>query len=286
MQTLSLFGDVPAPLATPSPAAPTATRQRELGQYMTPMWVAECLIQRHFAELDANDCVFEMTCGTGAFLSAIPAHVQALGVEIDPELAEIARRNSGRRVITGDFREVTFDLRPTAIIGNPPFEMDLVDQLLDRSQMLLPENGRVGVILPAYSLQTHGRVCRYSEDWSLQAEMLPRTLFPGLQCPLSFVLFTRDRRRAMVGMALYHEADEIAGMPERVREMLKLDPRTWVEVVRDALDRLGGRGSLQDIYRQVEPKRPSQNPKWQEQVRKVLRTHFTPVARAEYALAA
>ncbi|TJY57165.1 hypothetical protein E4T66_17290 [Sinimarinibacterium sp. CAU 1509] len=123
MQTLPLF-DFPEDLSVSPPPAPAVTgdasaRQRELGQYMTPMWVAESLVQRHFAELDANDCVFELTCGTGAFLSAIPPHVEALGVEIDPELADIARANSGRRVITGDFRQVKFDLRPSAILGNP-----------------------------------------------------------------------------------------------------------------------------------------------------------------------
>lgn len=286
MQNLSLFDEAPAAAVESLPETSDQTRQRELGQYMTPMWVAEALIKRHYPELDSNDCVFEMTCGTGAFLAAIPEHVPALGVEIDPVLADIARRNTGRRVITGDFRQVKFDLRPTAIVGNPPFTMDLVTDLLDSAQRMLPENGRVGLILPASALQTPSRVCRYSDDWSLQAEMLPRTIFRGLQYPLSFVLFTKDRRRAMVGMALYQETNEIAAMPERVRDLLNLHPKTWIEVVRDALDRMGGRGSLQDIYSAVEPNRPTGNPAWKEKVRQVLRAHFTPVARAEYALAA
>ncbi|TJY57166.1 class I SAM-dependent methyltransferase [Sinimarinibacterium sp. CAU 1509] len=161
-----------------------------------------------------------------------------------------------------------------------------MDDLLDTAHRLLPEGGRVGLLLASYSLQTQDRACRYNQNWSLQAEMLPRTLFPGLKHPLSFVLFSKDQRRIMTGMALYHEAVDVASMPDRVAEMLRLNPKTWIAVVRDALDRLGGRARLEDIYAEVAPRRPTGNPAWKEQVRKVAARHFPRVALAEYALAA
>lgn len=260
--------------------------QRALSQWMTPFWAAEALVQRHFSDLTGNDVVWDPTCGTGAFLGAIPTHVQAIGSEIDPALAEVARRRTGRRVITGDARQVNFHLRPTAVISNPPFQMAIVDEILERAREWLPKDGRAGFLLPCSALQTASRVVRYSENWSLTAEMLPRTLFPGLQYPLSFVIFTKDLRRAMVGLALYQESDDVANMPEAVREVLERGQQTWVQVVGEALDRLGGRGRLEDIYRMVEPRRPSEGRWWKEQVRKVCQQAFHKVAPAEYALAA
>jgi type I restriction-modification system DNA methylase subunit len=61
--------------------------QRSMGQYMTPDWAAEALVDRYFSDLGESDLVLEPSCGRGAFLRALPAHVQALGVEIDPNLA-------------------------------------------------------------------------------------------------------------------------------------------------------------------------------------------------------
>jgi adenine-specific DNA-methyltransferase len=76
---------------------------RDLNQFFTPSWAAELLVQRNFADLGPQDCVAEPSCGDGRFLMAIPPEVQAYGVEIDPAMAEEARRNSGRPVICDDF---------------------------------------------------------------------------------------------------------------------------------------------------------------------------------------
>lgn len=46
--------------------------------------------------------------------------VQAIGIEIDPSLAEQAAQNTGRRIICGDFRTVEIDFNPNIILGNPP----------------------------------------------------------------------------------------------------------------------------------------------------------------------
>lgn len=168
---------------------------RSLGQYPTPVWVAEDLVERHFHDLDSGDMVIEPSCGPGAFLSALPDGVPAIGVEIDAAVAEQARENTGRRVVVGDFRTVGLDVQPTAIIGNPPFNLEVIDGFLARAHQMLPEGGRVGFLLPAYAFQTAARVAGYADHWSLMQEMIPRNIFPGLKLPLVFALFSKDRRR-------------------------------------------------------------------------------------------
>ncbi|PKO61476.1 MAG: SAM-dependent methyltransferase, partial [Betaproteobacteria bacterium HGW-Betaproteobacteria-17] len=96
------------------------TNTKKLGQYPTPVWVAQALIERYFDDLDASDCVIEPGCGPGAFLAAIPEHVQAIGVEIDAMIALEAASNTGRRILTRDFRSIQLDVQPTVVIGNPP----------------------------------------------------------------------------------------------------------------------------------------------------------------------
>lgn len=266
--------------------AQVTSHHRELGQFFTPWWSAALLVQRWFSDLTAQDVVIEATCGPGPFLKAIPEHIQAIGVEIDPELAEIARRNTGRPVITGDFTTVALPVRPTAIIGNPPFSTQVIDRLLERCHDVLPAGGRVGWILPAFVLQTPSRVIRYSDCWSLATEMLPRTLFPGLHCPLTFTLFTKDRRALLLGMGLYQEAHDVAGMPKAVAEALRCEPTSWRAAVAHALALLGGRGSLGAIYQVIQPRRPTGNRFWKEKTRQVLQREFHRVGPGEYALQA
>lgn len=262
--------------------------QKSLGQYFTPFWAAAALTERAFPGLGSDDFVLEPTCGRGAFLAAIPTHVPAVGIEIDPQQAEIARETSGRPVLTGDFRDVVLDRQPTAIVGNPPFQLGLIDALLDRAMEWLPRDGRMGLILPAYALQTPSRVARYSEQWSIWAEMLPRTLFPGLHFPLSFVVFQKDQHRALFGLALYQEVRDVEQLPKAARAALDKSPGTWHTVVTDVLRSLGGEASIDRIYAAVEPKRPTGNPFWKEQIRKVLRhpKRFHRTGLACYALAA
>lgn len=79
--------------------------QKRLGQYPTPAWVAAALVREHFSDLGKDDVVCDPSAGPGRFLQAIPDDVYALGVELDPELAEQARELTGRTIITGDFRD-------------------------------------------------------------------------------------------------------------------------------------------------------------------------------------
>src|SRR5690606_9817554 len=154
--------------------------------WFTPTWAAELLVAAHFPDLGPGDVVAEPTCGIGTFLKAIPRHVPAYGVEIDPDLAEQARRTTGRQVVAGDFTSVELPSRPTAVIGNPPFDLKVVDAILARCHDLLPENGKAGFILPAYAFQTASRLVEYRRKWSVRQEMIPRNLFRNMMKPLCF----------------------------------------------------------------------------------------------------
>lgn len=247
---------------------------KRLGQYPTPVWVAEAIIQRYFSGLDRTDCVIEPSCGPGAFLAAVPGDVPAIGVEIDAQVAEAARRNTGRTVLTGDFLNVPLDVQPTAIIGNPPFNMKTVDGFLDRAHALLPDGGRCGFILPAYAFQTAMRVAGYAERWSLMQEMIPRNIYPGLSLPLVFALFSKDRRRTLVGFAFYREAADIQSLANPYRETLAAGSGpVWMQVVEEALRRLGGKANVQSLYAEIEGQRPTRTAFWKEQIRRTLRRY-------------
>lgn len=263
---------------------PTAMGAVARGQFPTPAWAAAALVREHLADLDHADFVLEPTCGTGRFLAAVPEHVPALGVEIDPVLAERARRLTGRRVITGSFLEVDVPVRPTVVLGNPPFETKLIEQILDKVHGMLVDDGRAMFVLPAYFFQTARRVVRYSERWSLSQQIVPRNLYHGLKHPLVFAAFTKDRRRVMVGFSLFHELAFLQEFPKSVREDLDAGPVTWPSVVRSALDEYGGEASLAQIYEFVAGRRPTSNPAWREQVRKVCRTHARRVGPGRYAI--
>ena len=265
-----------------------ANRQRELGQYPTPSWAAEALYERHFSDLDSNDLVAEPACGEGRFLAVVPAFVPAVGVEIDPNKAAQARLLTGRHVITGDFCGVELPSQPTVILGNPPFRLDLIDRFLDRAHGLLPDGGRVGFLLPAYAFQTAGRVTGYASRWSIAQEMIPRNIFCGLKLPLVFALFRKDRRRKLIGFALYQETADVQSLPRVYRDVLAQGSGpVWLRVIEKALERPGGEADLTDIYVEMEPARPTGNRWWKEKIRQTLRRYadrFTATGKGRYAI--
>jgi hypothetical protein len=260
---------------------------KALGQYMTPFWFAEALIERHFAQLGANDTVADLTCGTGAFLHAVPPSVSAFGVEIDAALAEQARQSSGRTVLTGDFRTIRIEQRPTAILGNPPFNMELVDSLLARAHELLPDGGPCGLILPTYALQTAGRVVRYSERWSIFQEMIPRQIYPRLSKSLLFAIFRKEQQRTLIGFAFYREVYDQQRFDAEYRAAMHAGAGVWRRVVAIAMRRLGGEARLPQIYAEIEGHRPTPSQYWREKIRQTLRVYandFIALAPGHYRL--
>lgn len=260
----------------------------KLCQHFTPEWAAACLVERFFADLGPGDRVVEPSCGRGAFLKAIPAQVPAVGVEIDPGLAEEAARDSGRQVLHGDFCTIELPWQPNVVLGNPPFKMGLVDQFLMRARDLLPNDGRCGFILPASAIQTPSRVVRYADQWSLQQEAVPRTLFPGSPVPLVFLLFRKSTIRTLVGFALYREAvavDNVAKFAKLVLVRGRPGQGVWRALVAAAMEALGGEATVQQVYDVIEPRRPSATAFWREKVRQTLQRHFQPVDRGVWRVA-
>lgn len=265
------------------------TGDAAFSQYFTPEWAAEELVAKFFPGLGARDLVIEPACGRGPFLKAVPEAAEAIGVEIDPALAETARANTGRHIFCGDYTDSELTLPPaSAIIGNPPFDMRLFDKFLTRSYDLLPNEGRCGFILPAYALQTPRRLIRWERHWSVSQTLLPRTLFQRARLPLLFVLFEKGiGPRLLVGFTLYHEADEINGMPNWAKQLLvhgQPKRETWRAVVDVALRKIGGRGTLTEIYNAMKDLRPNENKWWKDKVRQVLQLHFARVGPGEWAL--
>ena len=259
-----------------------------LCQYFTPTWAAEIIVDQLYPHLNQGDLVIEPTCGDGRFLSAIPAEVPAYGVEIDPQLADQARRNTGRHVITGDFAAVELpDLAPSLILGNPPYKADFIDILLERSQRLLRDGGEVGLLLPCYLFQTSSRVVRYSQDWSLRQTMVPRDMFERMEKPLMFAQFTKDRQRIMVGLLLHAETDALKQLHKEFRTIFignEARANVWGEAVERALMHLGGQGTLQQIYQLMEGKRPTGNQWWKDKIRQICGLHFERVGPGCYSL--
>lgn len=264
-------------------------RKAELNQYFTPVWAAERLLQRHFADLGPRDTVLEPSCGDGRFLMAVPACVAAYGVEIDPHWAACARVNSGRDVLEGDFTQIILPRPPTVIVGNPPFKSSLIDAFLARCHDILEYGGRVGFVLPVYYMQTASVIVRLQKQFSISQEMLPRNIFQNMEKPIMWAMFTKEKRTFLSGFFLYEETAALADLNKEAKQLVvgnTSSPTCWRDAVTMALESLGGRANLQQIYQCLEKKRPSENPWWREQIRKVAGQHFVRIGAGEYALPA
>lgn len=266
---------------------------RALHQWFTPAWAAQEIVEQQFGWLQPGHVAVEPACGDGAFLCALPQNVLAIGCEIDPEQAELARRNSGRQVIVGDFLKADLPAgKVDAVIGNPPFDSRLVGGFLKKSHELLVEGGQAGFILPAYIFQTSSKVDAYAQMFSIHQQLLPRNLFPGIALPLVFAKFVKEQNRKLYGFLLYRETHEIAGLGKQWRDALGSARTTrdvWAPVVESVVDSLGGEASLEEIYRAMAPraKRPTASENWKEKVRQVVRRpgRFICTGHARYATA-
>lgn len=266
--------------------------RKALGQYFTPRWVAEAIVERHFADLRPGAVVIEPSCGDGRFLMALPEHVRAIGVEIDPQWAEAARRNSGREVITGDFLQAPLPSGVDALVGNPPFKADVIGGFLDRAHTLLRDGGKCGLILPAYVMQTSTKVLQMNRRWSMHQELLPRNIFPRLSVPIIFATFTKDQHRRLFGFYLFEEAADVAKLG--MRQLLEGGDdaastaarrgSVWRQAVHKAFDLIDAdTAPLSALYQALEARelRPTENRFYKDKVRQVLQSYpeFAPVER-------
>lgn len=264
----------------------SGTSRKALGQYFTPEWVADTIVERYFPDLTLCDGVVEPSCGDGAFLRVIPQHVPAVGVEIDPTFAEQARRSSGRPVIVGDFRTAELPFTPTVVLGNPPFQQRMVQAFIERAHEILPEEGRVGFLLPAFVFQTASTVDRLAQRWHMQQDMVPRNIFPRISMPICFALLTKGPKRGLVGFSLYHETESVRRLRMRYRALLAQGERSvWAAVVRAAMEVLGGEATLDELYHEIRGERPTTNQFWQAKVRQTVQRIGYRVGPGRWAVA-
>lgn len=271
-------------LGAPSAVAPDGNALRaDLGQWFTPRWAAELLAADALTGL-GDVGVIEPSCGDGAFLSAIPAHLDAVGVDIDPVVAARAAALTGRHVVVGDFATADVAVANLGlVVGNPPYSMPIIDDFVMRSHALLPEDGVCALLLPAHVLSTTSRVNRWAERFAIEQRMVPRSLFPRISLPLVWTRFVKSERRTLVGFMLFAEQTDVESMPKTVRRALGR-PGTWREVVGLAIRELGGEAELREIYRAVEPKRPSGNRWWRDKVRQTAGLYFRRTGEHRFAL--
>lgn len=245
-----------------------------LDQWFTPRWAAEILMADALGGMGRDVAVLEPSCGDGSFLAAVPEHHPAMGVEIDPRMAEAARASTGRPVIVGDFATAEIAIEGLGVIaGNPPFGMPIVDAFIRRSHALLPQDGVLALLLPAHVLSTTTRMRPWGEMFAIEQRMIPRSLFPRISLPLVWTRFVKCERRTHVGFMLFEEQYDVETMPKKVRRALGR-AGTWREAVGLAIHALGGEATLAEIYRAIEPKRPSGNQWWKDKVRQTCGLYF------------
>jgi hypothetical protein len=258
------------------------SRQKELSQYMTPDWVPIELISEYFRHVKS---FVEPSCGRGAFLRAIPKHLRAVGVDIDPDMARFAAASTGRQVIVGDFATVELPFQPEAIISNPPFRFNTVMRFLDRAFEVLPDDGQCGFLLPCYVLARASTIEELRKRWSIRQDLLPRNLFPRITHPLLFAVLTKGTSGKLWNFSLFEQQSAIDSMQRRYRELLTQgETSVWAAVTRAALEAIGGAGSLADIYREVEGHRPTANKFWQAKIRQTLQAIAVQIRRGYWAL--
>lgn len=249
---------------------------KELGQFTTPPWAAEELVK--LADLQLSDRVVEPSCGDGSLLRVIPGSIEAVGVEIDPVMAEKARE-TGRPIIVGDFCKVSLPFQPTVVFGNPPFQSSVVTRFIKKCRQILPAGGRVLFLLSTHILQTPSTVMELLEGFGVEHWIAPRTVFPRLQRPLSVLRMVKGESFSR-GLFLYEASYFISSPPNRCNRN-----KSWREIVHWALLQQGGCASLSVIYTCVEPLRPSVGRWWREKVRQILQLHFVRLRKGVWATA-
>lgn len=250
----------------------------ELCQFFTPEWAAEEIVGLHLSECQQfgvpEPTIFcEPSCGEAAILKAIPSQFSAFGVEIDPEAIKTARQSTNRPIYQGDFRTIALPENPDGIVGNPPFQTEIFDGFLKRSNELLPEGGIALFLLPAYFFQTSSRATRYNQDWTIQSRLCPRDLFPNLSIPLIVATFLKEKHKRLLGFFLYRETQEIKELNKVLQSLArKTKDKTpcWETIVNFCIQSLGGEANLESIYRIALPKAPPTNKFPKQKIRQTL----------------
>jgi hypothetical protein len=281
-------------------ATPPLARDRS--QVFTPIDAAMALWDRFLGDLPTRSRVVEPTCGTGNLLQAIPRGMDVLAIERDPMVAEVARPLITRRgwsLFIGPFEKADLPwAQADAIFGNPPWQKPVIDRLLDWSYERLREEGRCALLLPASYTQYACNAAQLADRWAIESVEIPRDVFFPLDLEehVTFKVFRKSAVRTVVGMFLYVETAARRSLAARYQRVLREHHWTWRQVVRLALQSLGGSAKLRDIYAEVTSLRYGersipdrwQNTHWQEKIRQQLQIHpeFESLGDGRWALAA
>lgn len=119
------------------------------GQYFTPRPLVDLMVT--LAGVRAGEHVLDPTCGAGGFLvSAAARGAHVYGVEVDPDLATLARLNLAlaghppEHVQVADFFALPVDGAYDVILANPPFSVAVTDPDVLRRYTLASGRARVG----------------------------------------------------------------------------------------------------------------------------------------------
>lgn len=276
--TLSLF---PIDDVEPSALGPAA-----LNQYFTPRWVADLIVRQYFPDIDTpGTTVLDPSAGDGSWLRAIPAHINAIGIEIDPTVAAIAAHDTGRRIIIGDFTTVDIDIEPTHILGNPPYTSTTIAAFIQRTNALLPHGGKAGFILPAYVFSFARTTLALLRNFDVRVDILPRDIFPRISQPLIFARLTKNHEQRLIGFMLFEEAAAVHQMRSTYRRIIERGRKPiWRDLIETALHAYGGQATLNQIYALIEGFRPTSNRWWKDAIRREAATHCIRLDRGVFKL--
>ncbi|GAI44270.1 unnamed protein product, partial [marine sediment metagenome] len=94
--------------------------------------------------------------------------------------------------------------------------------------------------------------------------------------------------KVWAGFALFEQAAAVQRMPRHYRDLLEGSAGSvWLAVAQLAFQRLGGRATLDELYRELENARPTATRWWKEKLRQTVRRYneiFQPLDRGTYAL--
>src|SRR3546814_18693361 len=94
--------------------------------------------------------------------------------------------------------------------------MDVIECFLDRAHQILPDDGLVAMVLPAYAFQTPSRVFKRLDRFAIDVNMIPRALFPGLSKPQTWDKYTQSSNSRFSGLMLLAETWDT----EKVRQTI------------------------------------------------------------------
>jgi tRNA1Val (adenine37-N6)-methyltransferase len=186
----------------------------------------DAVLLAHFLQLNGDEIVLEIGCGNGiilVLLSRLKKYQRIIGVEIQHDLSELARKNiennksAGIEVIEGDIRELKNELPKKGfdlIYSNPPYrkigtgklnpssekaiarhELNLkLEDLIVIADELLKEDGRLSVILPAFREMDWMKLTE-AGSYFIQARQYVHS-FP--KSPAAFVLCTVSRKKTQL----------------------------------------------------------------------------------------